>query len=210
MRIAPMLSRLRRSALAATLIAAAAPVAHAQAPQGTPANVRGTIAKLDGLSLTVNAPDGTIAVVKLTPNFAVRTLVNKKLSDIQPGDFVGSTSVPGEDGKLHAVEVHFFPANVPIPDQQYAWDLQPGSLMTNAHVTGVAKAPQGQLLSVDYKNGTAQVIVEPTTPIVAPGPGSLEDLKRGKAVFLFARKTADGSYTANAVTVEKNGVKPPM
>lgn len=207
MRMVLTLSRLR---LAAALIAAAAPLAHAQAPQGTPANIRGTIAQQDGQRLTVKAADGALVVVKLAPNYAVRTLVKKKLSDIQPGDFVGSTSVPGEDGKLHAVEVHFFPANVPIPDRQYAWDLQPGSLMTNAHVTGVAKAPQGQLLSVDYKNGTAQVIVEPTTPIVAPGPGSPQDLKRGKAVFLFALKAADGTYTANAVTVEKNGVKPPM
>ena len=86
----------------------------------------------------------------------------------------------------------------------------PGDSVPNAHVTGVAKAPQGQVLSVDYKNGTAQAIVEPKTPIVAPGPGGPADLKRGKAVFLIAQKTDDGSYTASSVTVEKNGIKPPM
>ena len=82
--------------------------------------------------------------------------------------------------------------------------------MTNAHVTGFAKESQGQILAVDYKNGTAQVIVEPETPIVAPAPGAKEDLVTGKAVFIIALKAADGTLKATAVTVEKNGVKPPM
>jgi len=195
----------------AALAMLAAP-ALAQAPQTVPVNIRGTIAKLDGQTLAVKSRAGGTDTVTLAPNYAVRTLVKKKLTDIRPGDFVGSTSIPGEDGKLHAVEVHFFPANAPIPERQFPWDLRSGSLMTNAHVTGVAKAASGQMLSVDYKNGTAQVIVDPKTPIVAPAPkpGTPQDLKRGKAVFLIAQKAADGTLTANAVTVEKNGVKPPM
>lgn len=196
--------------VAAAILAASAAPTLAQAPEGTPTNIRGTIAKLDGQTLTVKSGAGATTIVALAPNFTVRTSVRKKLSDIHPGDFVGSTSLPGKDGKLHAVEVHFFPANAPIPDSQYPWDLRAGSLMTNAHVIGVAKAAQGQVLSVDYKNGTAQVIVGPKTPIVAPGPGSPEDLKRGKAVFIIGRKLADGTITARNVTVEKNGVKPPM
>ncbi len=184
--------------------------AFAQAPQGTPTNVRGTVVKLDGQTLTVKPHDGAPFTVNLAANYTVRTLVRKKLSDIHPGDFVGTTSVPGKDGMLHAVEVHFFPANAPIPDSQAPWDTRPNSLMTNAHVTGIAKAPHGQLLSVDYKNGTAQVIVGPKVPIVAPGPGTPGDLKPGKAVFTVARKSADGVLTATNITVEKNGVKPPM
>jgi|SRR5215469_961008 len=199
-----------RAIAVAALIAVLAGSAFAQAPQGTPTNVRGAIAKLDGNVLTVKSPDGKIVAVNLAPNLSVRTAVRKKLSDIHPGDFVGSTAVPGKDGMLHAVEVHFLPANAPIPDTQNPWDLRPGSLMTNAHVTGVAKAPQGQVLSLDYKKGTAQIIVGPKTPIVAPGPGTTEDLKKGKAVFMVARKSDDGTLTAANVTVEKNGVKPPM
>jgi hypothetical protein len=197
--------------LIAALATALAFPAFAQAPQGTPTNIRGKIAKLDGQTLTLTASSGATIVVNLAPNYSVRTLVRKKLADIHPGDFVGSTSVPGKDGKLHAVEVHFFPANSPIPDRQFPWDLQPGSLMTNAHVTGLAKAPHGRVLSVDYKNGTAEVIVDPKTKIVGPGPGGTpQDLKRGKAVFLIASKAADGTLSTGAVTVEKNGVKPPM
>lgn len=198
------------SYLVASFLLASALPALAQAPQGTPTNIRGKIVKLEAQSLTVKASSGALTVITLAPNYTVRTVVKKKLSDIHTGDFVGSTSVPGKDGKLHAVEIHFFSANVPIPDRQFPWDLQRDSLMTNAHVTGLAKAPQGSILSVDYKNGTAQMIVGPKTPIVAPGSGAIQDLKRGKAVFLIATKASDGTLTANSVTVEKNGVKPPM
>ncbi len=204
-----------KSFIAAAVFAALALPALAQAPaapQGTRVSVRGTVAKLDGQTLTVKSRDGQMLAIVLAPNYAVRSLVRKKLADIHAGDFVGTTSVPGKDGKLHAVEVHFFPPNLQIPDRQSAWDLEPGSMMTNAHVTGIAKAAHGQVLSVDYKNGTAAFIVDAKTAIVAPAPapGSAADLKRGKAIYIMANKGADGVLAAASVTVEKNGVKPPM
>ena len=196
--------------VAATIAGLIAP-ALAQAPQGIPTSVRGSIIKLQGRSLTVKTRDGSQATILLAPDYRVQSLVRKTLSDIHAGDFVGSTSVPGADGKLHAVEVHIFPEALRgAGEGQYPWDLRPQSLMTNATVTGIAKAPQGQILSVNYKNGTAQVIVGPETPIVATVPATPRDLKRGKAVYVFARKGTDGTLTATSVTVEKNGVKPPM
>ncbi len=203
-----------KSYLAAALviglaIPALTPSAFAQAPQQQ--RIRGTITKFDGKVLMVKSREGTPLTIAVAPNYMVRTLVRKKLSDIHQGDFVGTTSIPGKDGKLHAVEIHFFPANLNIPDSQQPWDLQPDSMMTNAHVTGVAKKAEGQTLSVNYKNGTADVIVDKKTAIVAPGtPGSANDLKRGKAVYLSATKGADGNLTSGNITVEKNGVKPPM
>jgi hypothetical protein len=194
--------------MAALLIGLTVP-AFAQAPQQQ--RIRGTITKFDGKTLTIKSREGAPLTIALAPNYTVRTLVRKKLTDIHQGDFVGTTSVPGKDGKLHAVEIHFFPASLNIPDSQSPWDLQPGSMMTNAHVTGVAKSAQGQTLSVNYKNGTADVIVDRKTAIVAPGtPGSANDLKPGKAVYIMAIKAADGSLTSGNITVEKNGVKPPM
>jgi hypothetical protein len=84
--------------------------------------------------------------------------------------------------------------------------------MTNAHVQGVAKAAQGSTLSINYKGSVAQVIVDEDTAIVAPSstPASAADLKPGRAVFITATKTDTGALSAANVTVEKNGVKPPM
>lgn len=191
------------------------PLAAAQAPQVPPltrVNVRGTIAKLDGQNLILKSPGGASVTVMLAPNVTVRALVRKKLSDIKPGDFVGTTSVPGQDGKLHAVEVHFFPANLKIPETQSPWDLVPNATMTNAHVDGVAKAAAGGVLSIDYKGSIAQVIVDKKTQIVgpSPSPASAADLKPGRAVFIIATKAADGTLISGNITVEKHGVKPPM
>jgi hypothetical protein len=196
--------------LAAFTTSAFAPLAFGQAPQRV--NVRGTIAKLDGQTLTVKTPDKGNVNVALAPNYAVRALVKKKLSDIKPGDFVGTTSVPGDDGKLHAVEVHFFPANLNLPETQSPWDLTPNATMTNAHVQGVAKAAQGSTLSINYKGSVAQVIVDKKTQIVGPSPkpASPADLKPGRAVFIIATKADNGALSTANVTVEKNGVKPPM
>jgi hypothetical protein len=198
------------TAVAVLTTSAFAPSAFAQAPQRI--NVRGTIAKLDGQTLTVKTQDKGTVSVALAPNYTVRGLVRKKLSDIKPGDFVGTTSVPGKDGKLHAIEVHFFPANLTLPESQSPWDSTPNATMTNAHVAGVAKGAQGSVLSINYKGSVAQVIVDKKTVIVAPAPspGSAEDLKPGRAVYVFASKDANGNYTGSTITIEKNGVKPPM
>ncbi|HEY3918791.1 MAG TPA: DUF5666 domain-containing protein [Stellaceae bacterium] len=195
--------------LAALATPAFAPFAFAQTPRE---NVRGTIAKLAGQTLTVKQRDGQTVNVALAPNYTVRALVKKKLSDIKPGDFVGTTSVPGKDGKLHAVEVHFFPANLNIPETQSPWDLVPNATMTNAHVDGVAKAASGSMLAINYKGSVAQVLVDKKTQIVgpAPTPASAADLKPGRTVFILATKGADGTLTAASITVEKNGIKPPM
>jgi len=82
--------------------------------------------------------------------------------------------------------------------------------MTNATVSGVAKAPGGRVLKVSYKGGESEVIVPPAAPVVTFGPGDPKLLKRGAAVFIGAQKAPDGSLTAARVTAEKNGVKPPM
>jgi hypothetical protein len=194
--------------LIAALLAVLAVPAFAQAPQGTPTNVRGKIVKLDGSNLTVKTREGPTVVVALAPNTAVRTLVRKKLSDIKNGDYVASTSMPGKDGKLHAVEVHFLPPAA--PELQTPYDLAQGSVMTNAHVQGTAKVTGGTTLAVTYKGNTAEIIVDKKTKIVAPADGAMSDLTPHKAVFVRAIKAADGSLSSNSVTVEKKGVKPPM
>ncbi len=202
---------LRRSAWVAVLLLLGAVPALAQAPQGTPTRIRGTVEKLDGQTLMVKSRDGADLKIGLAPNFAVRSVVKKGLADIKQGDYVASTSVKGTDGKLHAVEVHIFPeAMRGTAEGQFAWDLVPDSLMTNATVTGVAAAPKGQTLTVSYKGSTSEIMVSPDIPIVTYGQGDASLLKPGAAVFIIALKHPDGSLTAPAVTAEKDGIKPPM
>jgi hypothetical protein len=149
--------------------------------------------------------------IGLAPNFTVLGVAKRSLSDIKAGDYVASTSAKGADGKLHAIEIHIFPEEMRgVGEGQRPWDLVPDSLMTNATVSGLTAAPQGQVLKVAYKGGEAEVIVAPDTPIVTYVSGDAGLLKPGAAVFVIAQQKADGSLTAARVTAEKDGVKPPM
>ena len=82
--------------------------------------------------------------------------------------------------------------------------------MTNATVSGVTGAPQGQTLKVTYKGSESELVVGLDTPIYGYGSGDISLLKPGAAVFIVAQKQPGGSLTAVRVTVEKDGVKPPQ
>jgi hypothetical protein len=198
--------------LAGALIALLAlPAAAQNTPQGTPTRIRGTVENLDGQSLTAKSRDGQQLTITLAPNFAVSYLVKESLADIKAGDYIASTSTKGTDGKNHAVEVRIFPEALRgLGEGQYAWDLTPDSTMTNATVSGITGAPQGQTLKVNYKGNESEIVVDPDTPVLGYGAGDASLLKPGAAIFIVALKKPDGTLSAGRVTAEKDGVKPPM
>ena len=198
--------------LAGALIALLAlPAAAQNPPEGTPTRIRGTVEKLDGQTLTVKSREGPQLTIALAPNFTVSAVVKKNLTDIKAGDFVGAASTKGTDGKLHALEVLIFPeAMRGTGEGERPWDLTPDSLMTNATVSGITSAPQGQALKVTYKGGESEIIVAPNTPIVTFAPGDASLLKPGAAIITAATKKPDGTLSASRVTAEKDGVRPPM
>ncbi len=91
------------------------------------------------------------------------------------------------------------------------FDLAPGSTMTNAAVTGKVDIDGGSKLTLTYKGGSKTLIVPPKTPIVRLVQGSIGDVKPGVGIIIFgAEPGAGGVYTANRITVGKDGVNPPM
>ncbi len=201
----------RTSFLAAVVVAFFALPAFAQAPPaGTPMRIRGTVEKLDGRTLTVTERDGGTATVTLVPGATINTLVKRSLADIKPGDFVASTGIKGKDGQIHAIEVRIFAKAEPDGGRQFAWDLAPDSVMTNATVGTVTKAPQGEVLHVTFNGGKSEYMVGPEVPILATAPGDMSLLKPGIAVFVIALKHPNGSLTSTRLYAEKNGIKPPM
>jgi Domain of unknown function (DUF5666) len=187
------------------------PAAAQNAPEGTPTRIRGSVERLDGQNLMVKSREGPETTIVLAPNFTVAAVVKKSLDDIKAGDFVGAASTRGTDGKLQALEVLIFPeAMRGTGEGERPWDLTPDSLMTNATVSGITSAPQGQVLKVTYKGGESEITVTPNAPIVTFAPGDASLLKPGAAVIVFALKKPDGTLTASRVTAEKDGVKPPM
>ena len=185
--------------------------AAAQAQTAPPVRVRGTIAVLNGNTLTVNSRDGQKLEVALAETYTVATVKNVELGSIAAGAYIGVATKTGTDGKLTALEVLVFPeAMRGRGEGHYAWDLEPGSMMTNGTVKGAVIAASGRELSIGFKDSGNTVYVPPNTPVVTFAPAERVDLKPGAPVFLVAAKSAEGKLTADRVTVGKDGVAPPM
>ncbi|MDB5765829.1 MAG: hypothetical protein JWQ61_643 [Collimonas fungivorans] len=195
-----------RMIAAAALVSSAA--AHAQAP--APTRIRGEIVAVDATTLTVHRRSGDTVKIAITPDQAVGAVKNIKLSDIQKGAFIGTATKAAPGGKLVAMEVLVFPeAARGTGEGHYAWDLLPGSMMTNANVDTVATGVNGRTLQLSYKGGSQEVLVPENTPVVTPVPAKRADLIAGKKVFVVANGTAT-NLTAARILVEKDGVAPPM
>jgi hypothetical protein len=190
--------------LAALILALSVSAALAQ----TSVRVRGTISALDGDVLTVKARDGRDLRLHLAPNTQVVTAKAATLADFQPGSYVGVTSVKGPDGRLVARRVHALGPQV--PSGHTAWDSIPGSLMTNANVTGTAQVGGGSELTLKYKDGEQKILVTPQTEYFTFVPGSRADLRPGETIFSGARVGDDGKLGTQRVAVSKDGVKPPQ
>ena len=202
---------MRRLAIAAAVVALTVGPALAQAPEGTPTRIRGTVEKLDGKTLTVKTRDGQTATIGLADNFSVSALVKKTAADVKANDYIASTGIKGTDGKLHCVELRIFPESLRgTAEGQFPWDSMPEATMTNATVTGIATAANDQTVKVKFKDQESEFVVDAQCQVFGYAQGAPGLLKPGAAVFTVALKKPDGSLTAARVTAEKDGIKPPM
>ena len=196
-----------RSARLATCFLALLFVAAAADAQ-TNVRIRGTITAIDGNVLAVKARDGRDLKIQLADNVAVAVATAVRFEDIKTGDYVGATTRPGPDGTHVAIEVHYLAPTT--PEGQLAWDLEPGTTMTNANVDTVVQSTGTAELTLQYKGGSQKMTVPDGVPIVRAVPGTRADLVPGEYVFIGAQAAADGALSAARVQVSKDGVKPPQ
>ena len=197
--------------LAAGVMLALPAVARGQAQPPAPTRVRGKIVAFDAPMLTVEAPDGARLAIRLADRPVVGAFRRIALADIAAGSFIGTTAEPGADGRLEAREVHVFPeAMRGTGEGHHPWDLGAGSTMTNGTVEAVVEGTAGRDLNIVYHGRKVVVHVPATTPIVTPAPASTSDLVPGARVFVSAARDGEGRLSATRVTVEKDGVAPPM
>jgi hypothetical protein len=202
-----MLARLLPAALAGCLFSVAA-IAQTTAP---PTRIRGTIAAVEGQTLTIATREGPKVDVMLNDPLTVATVKKVDLASIAPGTYVGIATRNGANGEMQAIEVLVFPDSMRgAGEGHYAWDLEPGSMMTNGTVSGAVQATSGRELSLSFKGGSNKIVVPPDAPIVTFAPAERADLKPGAPVMFGATKNADGKLAASRVTVGKDGVAPPM
>jgi hypothetical protein len=175
--------------------------------------VRGTIEAVDGALLTVQSRDHQVTYkIKVADNAVVRGLERASLADIKANAFIGVSGLPQADGSQKALEVHIFPeAMRGTAEGHTAWDLVPGSTMTNATVAQMVKGVEGDVITLKYKQGEKKIVVLPQTRIVTFVPGDKSELKPGVKIFIAAaRKNDDGTLEATSIAAGRDGIPPPM
>src|SRR5580658_10040104 len=104
---------MKKLLLAGLMVFGLSAAAFAQgAPPAAPAptvTIRGVVVSLAGNVLTVGAPIGSATTtIALAPNYKVQYIVKSTLAAITPGSYVGTAALPGPNGTLRAIEVHYF------------------------------------------------------------------------------------------------------
>ena len=153
---------------------------------------------------------GTVHVV-LPPTMRTTYVTTAKLTDIQPGSYIGAAAAPQPDGTLRALEVHVFPPSMRGAGEGFRpYDLEGGgSTMTNGTV-GSLVVTTGRVATVKYGNEEKKVLIPDDIPVVSFEPTDRAALKQGARVVVNGQRGADGAVTAVAVNIGKDGLTPPM
>ena len=91
-----------------------------------------------------------------------------------------------------------------------ARSTKPQSTMTNATVATVADADHTRRMTLKYKDGEKVIVVPDDVPVVMVEPGDRSLLVPGAHIIVVATKAADGTMSADRVSVGKNGLIPPI
>ena len=196
------LLRIAIPALAALALGAwTATASHAQ--ENATQRLRGQVTRVDRDVIYIRAANGVPATVLLAPDATVTSVTPAKLTDIQPGRFVGAAARPEASGRWQTIEVHIFPPGARFGEGHHPWAPEPGATMTNGDVIAAAavKAGKGEM-TLTTGGQTYEFDVPKGTPIVAMKPGTRDLIKKGAHVSIRrAEPGAGGSYIAKSIEV---------
>jgi hypothetical protein len=209
------MNRMHTLAVTATAVALSVSAAFAQQQQAQGQRISGTIERVDGNTVFGKGADGSAIIVKLADKSAITAVMRATVADIKPGDYVGTGAMPQADGTQKAVELRIFPKPQEDGGHFYeGWYGAPNGTMTNGFVqpvvatTGAGGAGEPSIV-VKYPQGEKRIVIPPNAHVVRNVFGSREDLKAGAAFRVqSASKQADGTYTASAINVGRDGARP--
>lgn len=199
MRFAPLL--IATAIAGATALPAAAQSLH----------VRGTVAAVDGDTVTMDAVTGETVEVVMADGYRVILYTEIEAAEVPRNAWLSIPSIPGAGGLKRAVSINVFPEEMRgLGEGERSWDLGADSLMTNAVAGEMVGQDEGRTMTITYE-GTEEVISVPEgTPITTFAPVADRTLAEGEMVVLFATLTDDGVLSANMAGVMADGTLPPL
>lgn len=189
-----------RSLLVTLIVALLAAHALPAAAQQATLRIRATIEKIDGNSVFLRGKADGIPSVSLDSDTVIYTTQPSSLENVSAGDYVASTAVKQADGTLHSKELRIFPDALHGIGEGQRPLKDPNTVMTNATVAQVVGVPQGgRILKVKYRNGTAELVVDPQVPVSAMVWSDVSALKPGMHVYVLAVRAPDGTVKARRI-----------
>jgi hypothetical protein len=177
--------------------------------------IGGTIERVEGNMIYGKGADGSAIVVKLSDKAAITAVQKATVADIKPGDYVGTGAMPQADGSQKAVELRIFPKPQEDGGHFYeGWYGAPNGTMTNGFAQPVvattgAGGASDPVIVVKYPQGEKRIVIPANAHVVRNVFGDKDDLKVGAAFRAqAATKQPDGTYTATAIAVGRDGARP--
>jgi hypothetical protein len=199
------LTRSARPAVMAVfiLVLGMAAVAGFAQAMSTVTQVDGTIAAVNGDTIKLTLANGVTKTVAVRPATLVSRIERTSVADIKAGDALGVTSRRESDGSLTALRINIFSPEVykVVPKKEFV--MTTGNTMTNAVVRTLAKADQGNALTVDYPNGTSTISVADDVPVFRMVAVKEADLKEGLHVVVRGTQDPDGTLRASMVSFDQ-------
>jgi len=179
---------------------------------------RGTLVAIEGDLVTVADADEEQREVRLTETTGLYVVTPAKFADIEPGQYVGVTSIESQGGRV-ALEVHVFAEDLRgTGEGHFPWDLvKEPNAMTNATIAEIEEvSPVERVLQLTYKDGEGhssqgeqRIRVPDFADVVLLESADRSALVPERPVFMFLEAAPSGPPTALAIAVGL-GVAPPM
>jgi hypothetical protein len=188
------------------LIAASAWAAMpAGAAPGAASVVNGTIAAVNGGSVTVAAADGSETTAKIESDTLIISRGPASLGMIKPGDALAVTAKRQADGSLTAVSINIFSPALWDRVRKGQWIMESGNVMTNALVEQVVERVEGRILDMKLDQGTRTIGVPTGTAIHSLATVGWSALKPGMHVTVRETADSDGTTKASSIVFDRPG-----
>ncbi len=181
------------------------PLSAGAAPADQVSVVNGTIAAVNGSSLTVAPASGAEKIVKIEPETLILSRETTTLSTIKPGDAMGVAAKRGADGSLTAISINIIAPELWSRARKGQFPMESGDVMTNAVVMQVAERVEGRTLYLKYNDGAAAILVPAATEIHRVTTVRIGDLKPGMRVTVRGLGNPDGTIKASSITFDRPG-----
>ncbi len=173
-----------------------------------PVKVIGVITAVNGDEIDIKGDDGTVTQAFLGDKTLVFQTTTIAFSDIKPGQFVGTATRPGTDGKLSGIELHTFDASMGRAGEGFfPWDDGSDSMMANGTLSKVVGTTD-HTITVTYNGGEQTVDIPADTPVANMAPSDRTALVVGAHAIARGSKDAAGKYNVAFITAGKDGNVP--